>query len=132
MKTSFLTACLTATLAVGVCPAHAQTNASAAPAPKNETGMFERSQPWTAMNLLYGPGEILLSPVILILGPVAGASAGANYIYGQDAQVSRTTWESIGDGALGTMIGLFMGPATLLKGACDTLTFGLFTDGVFF
>lgn len=91
-----------------------------------------RDEPWTWRNLLYGPGEILASPFMLVMGPVAGASAGYDVFTDPDdtspmAPV-RGTIGAIGGG----LVGLFAAPAALCVGVFDTLTGGAFTDGYFF
>jgi|GEM_PF-5707882 len=91
-----------------------------------------RNEPWTWRNLFYGPLEILASPIMLFMGPVAGASAGYDVFTDPDDTTPmapvRGTMGAIGGG----LVGLFAAPAALCVGVFDTLTCGAFTDGYFF
>ncbi|MCX7848424.1 MAG: hypothetical protein N2595_10395 [bacterium] len=91
-----------------------------------------RNEPWTWRNLFYGPLEILAAPVMLFMGPVAGASASYDVFTDPDDTTPmapvRGTLGAIGGG----LVGLFAAPATLCVGLFDTLTGGAFTDGYTF
>lgn len=94
--------------------------------------MFTLDHDWTWENLTYGPLEILASPVILLIGPVAGSAAGIEYYDKKDDSTFSRAMQSTGYGFLGGFVGLMAGPAVLLKGVADTLTGGAFTTGAFF
>lgn len=101
----------------------------------NPSGIHElgaRDEPWTWRNLFYGPMEILASPFMLFMGPVAGASAGYDVFADPDDTTPmapvRGTVGAIGGG----LVGLFACPAALCVGVFDTLTGGAFCDNYFF
>lgn len=91
-----------------------------------------RNEPWTWRNIFYGPLEILAAPVMLFMGPVAGASAGYDVFTDPDDTTPMAPVKGTLGAVGGGLVGLFAAPAALCVGVFDTLTLGAFTDGYFF
>ena len=86
---------------------------------------------WTAHNLYYGPLEILMSPMMLFIGPAAYSSGWSNYPYVEKDTKPANPLTMAGGAALGLGMGLIMVPAVLLKGVFDTLTGGAWANSGF-
>lgn len=92
---------------------------------------FVMTDNWNGWHLLIGPVEIISSPFILLLGPVVGINAGLERAEEEPYSEGSSAWRMTKGIGAGFGTGLLMGPAVLVKGIYDTLTLGLFADGVF-
>ena len=111
--------------------AHAAGAATAKPTAKASPDAFADEQ-WTWHNLYYGPLEMLMSPMMLFIGPASCASGWSNYPYPEKDTKPASPLASVGGGALGIGMGLVMFPTVLLKGVFDTLTGGAWANSGFF
>ena len=92
---------------------------------------FTMTESWDGWHLLYGPAEILSAPLLLFLGPAVGVNAPADVAAGEVGSDVWPPWRYVSGVGAGTAMGLAMTPVALVKGVYDTLTLGLFADGVF-
>jgi hypothetical protein len=92
---------------------------------------FTMTDSWNGWNLLYGPAEILVSPMVMLMGPVVGINAPLNRATEEEGSDESSTWRMMSGMGAGLVNGLAMGPVVLAKGIYDTVTLGLFADSVF-
>lgn len=92
---------------------------------------FAVTDSWNGWNLLYGPAEIISSPMILLMGPVVGVNAPLNRAREEEGGNDPGVWRMMSGVGAGFLNGLAMGPVVLVKGVYDTVTLGLFADRVF-
>jgi len=111
-------------------PQPARSAASGSTSGVHELGA--RNEPWTWRNIFYGPMEILASPFMLFMGPVAGASAGYDIFTDPDDTTGMAPVKGTLGAIGGGLVGLFACPAALCVGVFDTLTVGAFSDNYFF
>ncbi len=101
-------------------------------AAEGPVSMFAFDHDWSWRNLTYGPLEILATPVMLIIGPVAGVNGGIDYFDKEEDTTFQRIMKSTAGTFIGGTLGIMAVPAVAAKGVFDTVTGGAFCTSAFF
>ena len=100
---------------------------------ENRAWIFETSTNWTAVNLAYGPIEILSGVGTPVIGALAGFGAGVaipHFFMKKGSEILLPFTIPCGMTA-GVVCGLAITPICAVEGLFDTVTGGIFADGYF-